>query len=339
MMKLRKEKIEQTDFRELPKRSDIIYDKTTPKLELLIGQKNTNYIREASRAQWHKRHEKVGHEVDDEKKRRIAAADVWKQQKKEKEMADEEEQRKKGLNQSFREIPVDEKILETLKTKSMGRMRVDRPEQGKTKLDVIRDKAKVDIPTYFSSKFKFMAAAKKKESFIEETLPEVAFIGRSNVGKSSLINAVTQRGVAKTSDKPGLTQSINWYVLGSTMYLVDLPGYGFAFAKSDKVDQWNQLSLEYLLNRKSLKRVFILLDSRHGFKDIDRELLLELDKGRVKSQKKKTKEGEEVEEKKQRKSKMTKELVRSKKTIKVAPSINKYLKNLCGFSFGPAALN
>jgi GTP-binding protein len=101
-------------------------------------------------------------------------------------------------------------------------------------------------------------------------LPEVAFAGRSNVGKSSLINALTGRAhLARTSQTPGRTQQINLFDLGGRLMLVDLPGYGFAQAPKAKVDAWQKLVRTYLRGRSSLARVCVLVDARHGLKDTD----------------------------------------------------------------------
>jgi GTP-binding protein len=102
-------------------------------------------------------------------------------------------------------------------------------------------------------------------------LPEVAFAGRSNVGKSSLINALTGRGqLARISQTPGRTQQINLFDLGGRLMLVDLPGYGFALAPKPKVDAWQKLVRTYLRGRSSLARACVLVDARHGLKEADR---------------------------------------------------------------------
>lgn len=103
---------------------------------------------------------------------------------------------------------------------------------------------------------------------------EVCFSGRSNVGKSSLINAITNRkGLARASNTPGRTQEINFFELGEERYLVDLPGYGFANAPVAIVEKWQRLLKNYLSGRPNLRRAFILIDSRHGIKPVDEEIM------------------------------------------------------------------
>jgi GTP-binding protein len=111
---------------------------------------------------------------------------------------------------------------------------------------------------------------------------EVCFAGRSNVGKSSLINALTgRRQIARTSNTPGRTQEINYFTAGDSHYLVDLPGYGFAEAPLAIVQKWQALLRAYLAGRVTLRRAFVLIDMRHGIKDVDREILTMLDKSAV----------------------------------------------------------
>lgn len=113
--------------------------------------------------------------------------------------------------------------------------------------------------------------------------PEIAFSGRSNVGKSSLINAlVGQHGLARTSNTPGRTQELNFFATPDVpLYLVDMPGYGFAQAPKEKVAAWIELARDYLRGRPTLKRVFVLIDSRHGLKPPDREIMRLLDEAAV----------------------------------------------------------
>ena len=111
---------------------------------------------------------------------------------------------------------------------------------------------------------------------------EVCFAGRSNVGKSSLINAVTGRkALARISNTPGRTQEINFFTAGDSHYLVDLPGYGYANAPLKVVEQWQRLLKQYLSGRQSLRRAFVLIDMRHGIKPVDEEILNMLDSAAV----------------------------------------------------------
>ena len=138
----------------------------------------------------------------------------------------------------------------------------------------------------FGSKPRFVASASTLRSLPPESLPEVAFIGRSNVGKSSLLNALTGvSSLAKVSDKPGRTQALNFFELGrkdSAFAMVDMPGYGFAFAKDEDVAAWRELSASYLQSRKTLKLVLVLLDAKVGLKSNDLQMLSFLEACRLK---------------------------------------------------------
>ena len=112
--------------------------------------------------------------------------------------------------------------------------------------------------------------------------PEVCFAGRSNVGKSTLINAVTGRkALARASNTPGRTQEINYFTCADSHYLVDLPGYGFANAPVAVVRQWQALLKQYLAGRATLRRAFVLVDARHGIKPVDAEIMALLDSAAV----------------------------------------------------------
>lgn len=131
---------------------------------------------------------------------------------------------------------------------------------------------------------------------------EVCFAGRSNVGKSSLINALTGRkNLARASNTPGRTQEINFFTAGDDLYLVDLPGYGYAEAPVAVVAKWQRLLKNYLAGRQTLRRAFVLIDTRHGVKEVDAEILKLLDRSAVtfqvvmtKADKVKTSEHEKV---------------------------------------------
>jgi GTP-binding protein len=134
----------------------------------------------------------------------------------------------------------------------------------------------------FAREARFVAGAAEPEALPPETLPEIAFAGRSNVGKSSLVNALTGRRVlARTSNTPGRTRQINFFDLGGALMLVDLPGYGYAEASKVAVKRWTGLVRRYLQTRSALRRVCLLIDARHGIKEVDRPLLDMLDRAGV----------------------------------------------------------
>jgi GTP-binding protein len=137
----------------------------------------------------------------------------------------------------------------------------------------------------FSGPIDFLKSAPKLEHLPEPDAPEIAFAGRSNVGKSSLINALTNRSkLARASNTPGRTQELNIFDVGRdplVMRLVDMPGYGFAEAPRDMVKRWRFLINDYLRGRQVLKRALVLVDSRHGLKDVDREIMKMLDDAAV----------------------------------------------------------
>jgi len=136
----------------------------------------------------------------------------------------------------------------------------------------------------FAGPIAFLKSAPALEHLPEATAPEVAFAGRSNVGKSSLINALTNRnGLARTSNTPGRTQELNFFDVGEPLSfrLVDMPGYGFATAPKDVVKTWRFLINDYLRGRQALKRAFVLVDSRHGLKPVDGDVMDMLDAAAV----------------------------------------------------------
>ena len=134
----------------------------------------------------------------------------------------------------------------------------------------------------FARECQFYWAAAKMGDLPPPNLPEVAFAGRSNVGKSSLVNALTGRNtLARTSQTPGRTQQLNFFNLGERLALVDLPGYGYAKVSKSKVADWTKLIFSYLQGRVPLARVCVLIDSRHGLKPSDLDLIALLDRAAV----------------------------------------------------------
>src|SRR5262249_3243826 len=134
----------------------------------------------------------------------------------------------------------------------------------------------------FAQECHFATAASSRESMPPTSLPEIAFAGRSNVGKSSLINALTGRSaLARTSVTPGRTQQLNFFALGERLALVDMPGYGHAAAAKHEIARWSAGIDAYLKARVTLARVCLLIDARHGLKDGDRDLMKRLDKAAV----------------------------------------------------------
>jgi GTP-binding protein len=135
----------------------------------------------------------------------------------------------------------------------------------------------------FRRPWQFLLSAPRLDVLPAAANPEIAFAGRSNVGKSSLINAlVGQRGLARTSNTPGRTQELNFFVApGVTLTLVDMPGYGFAEAPKAKVEAWTALVRDYLKGRPTLLRVFLLIDARHGLKSSDLAVMELMDQAAV----------------------------------------------------------
>ena len=150
--------------------------------------------------------------------------------------------------------------------------------------DGFSDELIEDARKAFAGPVAFLKSAPALQHLPNADVPEVAFAGRSNVGKSSLLNALTNRnGLARTSNTPGRTQELNFFDVGDPLRfrLVDMPGYGFAKAPKDVVKKWRFLVNDFLRGRDVLKRALVLIDSRHGIKDVDREIMDMLDKAAV----------------------------------------------------------
>ena len=134
----------------------------------------------------------------------------------------------------------------------------------------------------FARDVNFMLSAVSLETLPPARLPEICFAGRSNVGKSSLINALTNRkGLARASNTPGRTRELNYFNVDERLFVVDLPGYGYAKASKSDIARWTKLTRQFLFGRASLRRVFLLIDGRHGLKDSDLELMAMLDETAV----------------------------------------------------------
>jgi GTP-binding protein len=144
--------------------------------------------------------------------------------------------------------------------------------------EIFDDEALETARVLFARPAEFIMGAAAIHQLPPPDLPEVAFAGRSNVGKSSLINAlVGQKHLARASNEPGRTREVNFFVLDEQLRLVDLPGYGWAKASKDAVKKFQNLERSYLRGRPNLKRVYLLIDARHGLKAVDTEALDALD--------------------------------------------------------------
>ncbi|CAN7140203.1 hypothetical protein IGI04_040851 [Brassica rapa subsp. trilocularis] len=198
-------------------------------------------------------------------------------------------------NAQFRAIQPSQSILSYVEENLLGRRRLTELKKAgyNTELPAPLDNIPQSTSTererieesLFRNKLEFFAAANVSSSFPPPDVPEIAFAGRSNVGKSSLLNALTRQwGVVRTSDKPGLTQTINFFDLGPKVRLVDLPGYGFAYAKDEVKEAWEDLVKEYVSTRSSLKRVCLLVDTKWGMKPRDQELINLMERSNTKYQ-------------------------------------------------------
>jgi GTP-binding protein len=142
----------------------------------------------------------------------------------------------------------------------------------------VDDAAIAEAERIFRQEARFVAGADHFEAIPDSDIPEVAFAGRSNVGKSSLINALTgRRNLARASNTPGRTQQINFFDLSGHIQLADLPGYGYAKTARSKKHAWNVMVSKYLRTRRTLKRLYVLVDARHGLLEADHKALKIID--------------------------------------------------------------
>ena len=160
----------------------------------------------------------------------------------------------------------------------------DDPAIAAAALEKAREAVAREATKMFSRRVDFLLSAPQLKFLPDPTVPEIAFCGRSNVGKSSLLNAITGRkSIARASVTPGRTQELNIFEVGepTQLRLVDMPGYGFAKAPIKVVDKWKKLVRTYLRGRPVLHRTLVLVDCRHGLKEVDREMMRMLDESAV----------------------------------------------------------
>ncbi|CAG8447771.1 9232_t:CDS:2 [Funneliformis mosseae] len=194
--------------------------------------------------------------------------------------------------QKFRQINPPPSILKEIEALGLGKPRRVKTSRFATKVAIVGRKklehtlGKLEIPQEELElpHLSFFAGAKIPSSIPPERVPEVAFVGRSNVGKSSLINALADTTIVRTSNKPGLTRQINFYAASRIFNMIDMPGYGFAYVKEEELIQWGKLIETYITTRSTLKKIYVIIDARHGIKLADVNFLDMLDKKDVKFQ-------------------------------------------------------
>jgi ribosome biogenesis GTP-binding protein YsxC/EngB len=189
-----------------------------------------------------------------------------------------------SANKLFKMTPIDQHLLKFIQTEKLAMQRYKKRPNNRRDADDINTPELTPSDKFFLKKLRLVYSASKKEELPPKFVPEVAFVGRSNVGKSSLINAIANSKIVRTSPKPGETRAANFYSVGDRLLLVDLPGYGFAYAGDDTKSAWQQMIYHYLSERSSLKKTLLLIDSRVPIKQADKQMFAYFDEIKSKFQ-------------------------------------------------------
>ncbi|KAK3842657.1 MAG: P-loop containing nucleoside triphosphate hydrolase protein [Linnemannia gamsii] len=220
-----------------------------------------------------------------QKERRLPAKQVWFEQRTAK-VIEKEQVRFPGMRfvagaASMKSVPTEEQLLKLVRPDFFQDLaEIDQllteAEEGKSGAGSVDETATTPRLTMSKEEIQKLRERKrvKMHEIKDSTLPEIAIVGRSNVGKSTMLNTLTESpNTARVSSKPGLTRQLNFYRCGDKFAVVDMPGYGFAFAKEADKEAWKELIEDYLGTRKSLKRIYVMIDARHGLKVADKEFL------------------------------------------------------------------
>ncbi|XP_022890251.1 uncharacterized protein LOC111405543 [Olea europaea var. sylvestris] len=276
-------------------RKHVVYSVEKPPKKMVQGKKSSASDFEVMEDRPKKKKKGIRIDPHDISNKRLDDSIASKDNSEENQDSVEKNDAEMSKNAQFRAIRPSPSILSFVEDNFLGRRRdVEFRRAGysielSAPLDNIpfstsSERERIEVPV-FRNKLTFFAAAKISSSFPAPEFPEIAFAGRSNVGKSSLLNALTRQwGVVRTSDKPGLTQTINFFKLGSKLHLVDLPGYGFAYAKEEVKEEWEALVKEYVSTRVGLKRVCLLVDTKWGMKPRDHEIIDLMERSQTKYQ-------------------------------------------------------
>ncbi|KAG0058749.1 hypothetical protein BGZ89_001007 [Linnemannia elongata] len=218
-----------------------------------------------------------------QKERRLPVKQVWFEQRTSK-VVEKEQVKFSGMRfvagaASMKSVPKEEQLLRLVRPDYFQDLAeieqlLTEAEEGKTGAGSSDGTPRLSMSADEIQKLRDRKRAKEHE-IKDSTLPEIAIVGRSNVGKSTMLNTLTESpNTARVSSKPGLTRQLNFYRCGDKFVVVDMPGYGFAFAKEEDKTAWKELIEDYLGTRKSLKRIYVMIDARHGLKVADKEFLI-----------------------------------------------------------------